>query len=167
MPDKDSDIKPRFHKSKTRIQGDDAEMDDDDDDDDDDDKYVSNWTLRKCSAAALDVLANIYHSEILQYLLPTTKEFLHSTDWCYRESAILVLGAIAEGCMNDMVPFLPELCTFFIEALSDQKPLIRSIACWTLSRYANWIVGQPHDQYLQPLLREVGFSFSPNSRNLV
>lgn len=70
---------------------------DGDDGDDDDDEYVSNWTLRKCSAAALDVLANVFHSEILQYLLPTTKEYLLSQDWRYRESAILVLGAIAEG----------------------------------------------------------------------
>uniref|UniRef100_A0A5K3G1Q8 TNPO1 protein n=1 Tax=Mesocestoides corti TaxID=53468 RepID=A0A5K3G1Q8_MESCO len=125
------------------------------DDDDDYDDYVSNWTLRKCSAAALDVLANVFHSEILQYLLPTTKEYLLSQDWQYREAAILVLGAIAEGCMNDMVPYLPELCTFFIKALADPKPLIRSIACWTLSRYSNWIVGQPHDQYLRPLIGEL------------
>lgn len=93
MPDKDSDIKPRFHKPRNRMQGD----EDGDDGDDDDDEYVSNWTLRKCSAAALDVLANVFHSEILQYLLPTTKEYLLSQDWRYRESAILVLGAIAEG----------------------------------------------------------------------
>ena len=92
MPDKDSDIKPRFHKPKNRMQGDAEYIDDDDDDD-----YVSNWTLRKCSAAAVDVLANVFHSEILQYLLPTTKEYLFSQDWRYRESAILVLGAIAEG----------------------------------------------------------------------
>ncbi len=116
---------------------------------------MCNWTLRKCSAAALDVLANIFHSEILQFLLPTTKEALLSDDWQYRESGILVLGAIAEGCMNDMIPYLPELCTFFIKALSDQKPLIRSIACWTLSRYANWIVGQPHDQFLRPMIGEL------------
>ncbi|VDL19318.1 unnamed protein product [Hymenolepis diminuta] len=153
VPDKDSDIKPRFHKSKNRMQGD--EGGDDSDSDDDSDEYVSNWTLRKCSAAALDLLANVFHSEILQFLLPSTKEYLLSSDWRYRESAILVLGAISEGCMNDMVPYLPELCRFFIEALSDQKPLIRSIACWTLSRYANWIVGQPHDQYLRPLVGEL------------
>ncbi|VDK35729.1 unnamed protein product [Taenia asiatica] len=150
VPDKDSDIKPRFHKPRNRMQG-----DEDGDEDDDDDEYVSNWTLRKCSAAALDVLANVFHSEILQYLLPTTKEYLLSQDWRYRESAILVLGAIAEGCMNDMVPYLPDLCTIFIKALADPKPLIRSIACWTLSRYANWIVGQPHDQYLRPLVGEL------------
>lgn len=134
------------------MQGDESEKSDNDDDND---EYVSNWTLRKCSAAALDLLANVFHSEILQYLLPSTKEYLLSSDWRYRESAILVLGAISEGCMNAMVPYLPELCTFFIKALSDQKPLIRSIACWTLSRYANWIVGQPHDQYLRPLVGEL------------
>nr|VZI04587.1 unnamed protein product [Spirometra erinaceieuropaei] len=148
VPDKECDIRPRFHKSKNRMQEDEEE-------DEDYDDYVGNWTLRKCSAAAVDVLANVFHSEILQYLLPMTKEALLSTDWELRESGILVLGAIAEGCMNDMVIYLPELCSFLIDALEDEKPLIRSITCWTLSRYAHWIVGQPHDQFLRPLIAEL------------
>ncbi|VDL91032.1 unnamed protein product [Schistocephalus solidus] len=148
VPDKECDIRPRFHKSKNRMQEDEEE-------DEDYDDYVGNWTLRKCSAAAVDVLANVFHSEILQHLLPMTKEALLSTHWELRESGILVLGAIAEGCMNDMVIYLPELCSFLIDALEDEKPLIRSITCWTLSRYAHWIVGQPHDQFLRPLIAEL------------
>ena len=32
---------------------------------------------------------------------------------------------------------------------------MRSITCWTLSRYAHWVVSQPHEAYLQRLMTEV------------
>ncbi|XP_046544808.1 LOW QUALITY PROTEIN: transportin-1-like [Haliotis rubra] len=157
IPDKESDIKPRFHKSKTHSQkhqeGDeDGEGSDDGYDDDD---SLSDWNLRKCSAAALDVLANVFHEEILPVLLPILKETLFHTDWEIKESGILVLGAIAEGCMNGMIPHLPELIPYLIRCLSDKKALVRSITCWTLSRYAHWVVGQPHENFLKPLMEEL------------
>ncbi|CAH8460580.1 unnamed protein product [Dicrocoelium dendriticum] len=148
IPDKESDIRPRFHKTKSKFMS--QENDDDDEDD-----YVSNWTLRKCSAAALDVLASVFHTDFLPLLLPITKELLFSPQWDVKESGILVLGAIAEGCMKGMLPYLPELVPFLIECLSDERPLIRSITCWTLSRYSHWIVGQPHDTYFKPLVIEL------------
>ena len=54
-----------------------------------------------------------------------------------------------------MVPHLPELIPFLIQCLSEKKALVRSITCWTLSRYSHWIVNQPHDMYLKPLMSEV------------
>ncbi|VEL20705.1 unnamed protein product [Protopolystoma xenopodis] len=149
VPDKDTDIRPSFHKQKNKFSGGDSR------DEEEDDDYMSNWTLRKCSAAALDVLAGVFQNEILPVLLPITKETLFSDQWEVKESGILVLGAIAEGCMKGMIPYLPELCPFLIECLSDEKPLVRSITCWALSRYVHWIVGQQHEQYLKPLMIEL------------
>lgn len=51
----------------------------------------------KCSAAALDVLANVFRDELLPHLLPLLKGLLFHHDWVIKESGILVLGAIAEG----------------------------------------------------------------------
>jgi len=51
----------------------------------------------KCSAAALDVLANVFHDEILPIVLPILKDLLFNQEWEMKESGILVLGAIAEG----------------------------------------------------------------------
>ena len=64
---------------------------------DDDDDSLSNWNLRKCSAAGLDVLANVFRDEMLPILLPILKETLFHDMWEIKESGILVLGAIAEG----------------------------------------------------------------------
>ena len=41
-----------------------------------------------------------------------------------------------------MVQHLPELIPYLINCLSDKKALVRSITCWTLSRYSHWVVTQ-------------------------
>ena len=60
-------------------------------------KIFFNLFLGKCSAAALDVLANVFRDDLLPVLLPILKETLFHPDWEAKESGILVLGAIAEG----------------------------------------------------------------------
>lgn len=57
--------------------------------------------------------------------------------------------------MSGMIPHLPELVPYLINCLSDKKALVRAITCWTLSRYSHWVVSQPHDSYLKPLMKEV------------
>ncbi|XP_056875152.1 transportin-1 isoform X3 [Takifugu flavidus] len=158
IPDNEQDIRPRFHRSRTVAQqheGDGIEDDEDEDDELDDDDTISDWNLRKCSAAALDVLANVFRDELLLHILPLLKELLFHPDWVVKESGILVLGAIAEGCMQGMIPYLPELIPHLVQCLSDKKALVRSITCWTLSRYAHWVVSQPPDTYLKPLMTEL------------
>ena len=126
-----------------------------DDEDDGDDNSLSDWNLRKCSAAALDVLASVFRNDLLPVLLPILKETLFHQEWEIKESGILALGAIAEGCMTGMVQHLGELIPYLINCLSDKKALVRSITCWTLSRYSHWVVSQPHDTYLKPLMSEL------------
>ncbi|KAG7241225.1 hypothetical protein INR49_025968 [Caranx melampygus] len=158
IPDNEQDIRPRFHRSRTVAQqheGDGIEEEEDEDDELDDDDTISDWNLRKCSAAALDVLANVFRDDLLLHILPLLKELLFHPEWVVKESGILVLGAIAEGCMQGMIPYLPELIPHLIQCLSDKKALVRSITCWTLSRYAHWVVSQPPDIYLKPLMTEL------------
>lgn len=109
IPDREEDIRPRFHKSKTHHShhanmnkhtdenggGDDEDLDAEDGSDDD--STLSDWNLRKCSAAALDMLANVFREELLPVLVPILKETLFHQDWEIKESGILALGAIAEG----------------------------------------------------------------------
>lgn len=161
-------IKPRHHKAKTHSldhlkdqenEGEDGAADEgsDDEDDDEDDEAYAEWNLRKCSAATLDVVSTVFGSEILPIILPVLNERLFSAEWRHRESAILALGAVAEGCMTGVQPHLNQLVPFLFQSLSDPQPLIRSITCWTLSRYCRWCA-HPTDgitdknQYFTPLV---------------
>lgn len=59
--------------------------------------FSFSFLIGKCSAAALDVLANVFRDDLLPHLLPLLKGLLFHPDWVVKESGILVLGAIAEG----------------------------------------------------------------------
>ncbi|KAL0393479.1 UNVERIFIED_CONTAM: Transportin-1 [Sesamum latifolium] len=157
LPDRDQDLKPRFHSS--RFHG-------SEDVEDEDDDIVNVWNLRKCSAAALDFLSNVFGDEILPTLMPIVQAKLSATGdeaWKDREAAVLALGAVGEGCINGLYPHLPQIVAFLIPLLDDKFPLIRSISCWTLSRFSKYIVQgishkEGHDQFdkiLMGLLRRI------------
>ncbi|KAI9751409.1 MAG: hypothetical protein M4579_006092 [Chaenotheca gracillima] len=96
------------------------------------------WNLRKCSAAALDVLASVFHGPVFATTLPYLMENLRHPEWPHREAAVLALGAVADGCMDFVTPHLPELVPYLISLLSDSEPVVRQITCWTLGRYSGW-----------------------------
>ncbi|KAL1497591.1 hypothetical protein ABEB36_008524 [Hypothenemus hampei] len=154
--DLSKDIAP-FHMRDKDGQNDESLSDGDDNDvqgDDFDDLYMG-WTLRKCSAASLDTLAIKFGDDILPILVPFISEMLNHSDYLVKESAILALGAIAEGCMNGLKPQLPELISFLQSSMNDQHSVVRVITCWTLSRYVPWIINVKPDSphiYFVPIM---------------
>ena len=60
----------------------------------------------------MDVMSNVFKDDLLVVLLPHLKEQLNSSEWVIIESAILALGAVAEGCIKGIQPHLPELVPF-------------------------------------------------------
>ena len=139
---REQDINPALlHHQSTRGAG----TIEDDEDGDDDEGGTVEWTLRKCSALGLDVISTHYKTEILDALLPHIHEKLNSSEWKVQESAVLAMGALAEGCeeglikLNYLVSFVGHLIN---SILPSEQPLLRSITCWTLSRYSNFIARQ-------------------------
>nr|GMC87381.1 transportin-1 isoform X2 [Ipomoea batatas] len=83
-------------------------------------------------------------------MLPLVQTKLSTTDdesWKEREAAVLAIGAIAEGCINGLYPHLSDIIRFLIVLIDDKFPLIRSISCWTLSRFSKYVVqGTDHQE---------------------
>ena len=129
---------------------------DPDSEDWDDDDPENAWSLRKCSAAALDVFAVNYHATVFNIILPYLKENLSHQLWPKREAAVLALGAIAEGCMDVVSPHLPELVPYLIGLLRDEEPVVRQITCWCLARYSEWAaqLSDPtqKQQFFEPMM---------------
>lgn len=171
--DRAEDLRPQFAKSRQRngqVEFDksgleEGELDEDDVDDLDsefddlfgDEDPEDRWNLRKCSAAALDVLATVYGQPVLNIILPCLQGSLQDTqEWWNRESAVLALGAIADGCLDGMSPHLPGLIPYLLKLLKDQEAVVRQITCWTLGRYSHWAAHLPEpqqrEQYFVPLM---------------
>jgi transportin-1 len=153
--DRVEDLKPQFAKSKaSRLEGkpdsngkadkeaeeldegeiSEGEIEDESEFGDPEDE----WTLRKCSAAALDIFSSVYHGPVFELILPYLKDTLRHEQWPNREAAVLTLGAVADGCMDAVTPHLPELIPYLISLLSDPQPVVRKITCWCLGRYSEW-----------------------------
>ncbi|KAL3078600.1 hypothetical protein niasHT_035083 [Heterodera trifolii] len=180
VPDRVQDIKPRFHRAKTQglagssssapalpvdlatglpeqhpPQQNNSEGDEDDEEEGTDDESATEWNLRKCAAASMDVLSGIFTDEFLVHLLPILNQSLSSDQWEVKESGILTLGAIAEGCVSGMTPHLPWLVPFLIDSLQHPRSLVRSITCWTLSRYCHFVVQQPQSELFAKMVKEL------------
>ncbi|EQL02830.1 Armadillo-like helical [Ophiocordyceps sinensis CO18] len=129
---------------------------DDEYDDGDDANPDERWTVRKCSAAALDVFARDFKGAVFEAIFPYLSQNLKHEKWPYREAAVLALGAVAEGCMDVVVPHLPELVPYLISLLEDQEPIVRQITCWTLGRYSSWAANLANqgqkEQFFVPLM---------------
>ena len=148
---------PSQKQSKADLSDGEIEESDFSDEDDWDDEDLENaWSLRKCSAAALDVFAVNYGQAVFNIILPYLKENLSHSLWPKREAAVLALGAIAEGCMPVVAPHLPELVPFLISLLADEEPVVRQITCWCLARYSEWAADLPDagskSKYFEPMM---------------
>lgn len=150
-------LKPVFHRSKRKhdvtenVGGHMDEEDNDGEDDDDDDDFDEDdneWTLRKYAGASLDSLANLYGAQsILPPLLPALQQGLSSMDPWIQEASILALGAIAEGCREEMNEHMVNLYPYLMNLLATPEtpqylPQVKSICAWTVGRYASWAVEQ-------------------------
>ncbi|EEQ36310.1 putative importin subunit beta-2 [Clavispora lusitaniae] len=159
VADRDEDVRPNAVRSKNahsvsktpaakKIEQDsDADSDDDGDSDDDDDSddELDSWNLRRCSAATLDALSLDYPQEVISVALPLLQEKIVSPEWPVREAAILAFGAISKSCVDLARDKLPTLVPFLVERMKDAETRVRSIACWTLSRYATWVCAEAHE----------------------
>lgn len=113
------------------------------------------WNLRKCSAASLDTFSTKYNSKVFEFTLPYLMENLNHADWPNREAAVLALGAIAQGCREDVEPHLPDLVRFLIMLSNDPQPVVRTITCWALGRYSSWAANLDaagKQQYFEPMM---------------
>ncbi|KAJ6110994.1 hypothetical protein N7486_003229 [Penicillium sp. IBT 16267x] len=187
--DRAEDLKPQFAKSKAgRLdmskQGDangsqqqppqeeeegelsEGEIEDSEYGDDPEDE----WSLRKCSAAALDVFSNVYHDPIFEIILPYLKETLRHEQWPNREAAVLTLGAVADGCMDAVMPHLPELVPYLISLLNDAQPVVRQITCWCLGRYSEWAshLRDPSEkhQFFEPMMEGILHRMLDNNKKV-
>ena len=99
------------------------------------------WTLRRHCAQVFDDIATELHCYklVLPYALPVIQAHLQSVDVWVRESGLLALGALSNGCYLGMTEFLPQVWPFLLACLSDTVPELRSMACWVLGKYCRWV----------------------------
>lgn len=87
---------------------------------------AEQWTLRRCCAIDLDVIACAFGEDMLPSLLPILKSCFQTagdTDdaWHARECGILALGVIAEGAGEFMFEYFGMIAPFLVSELRDPR----------------------------------------------
>lgn len=116
------------------------------------------WSLRNCCAASLDMMSCVLGEKLLRPLLELIGHVLNgkTTAWKILEASILALGAVANGCTRSIAQYLPKLIPFIVKNQRNAHPLVRSISCWTTSRFSQWLVSQPDPgRFFSPTLRSL------------
>lgn len=98
------------------------------------------------------MLAHTFRDGLLPILLPSLEARLNHPEWKIKETGILVVGTIAEGCTPGMADKLDLLCKDLIPALVNEKPLVRAQACWALSRYTDLFLSEIGIKHLHQLI---------------
>jgi len=130
--EKDSALKPHMHKSSSHLLNESVEEDQDEGDQAEEGK----WNLRRSAGAGLDMISNFLGDDILPILLPAVQDCLQQSDWKAREAAILALGAVSNGCYAGLKEHLDAIVKAVLPGLTDSRPMVRCISCWTLTRYS-------------------------------
>jgi hypothetical protein len=88
-------------------------------------------------------------------------------DWKARESAVLALGAIAEGCQQGLMPYLSGIINMMLPMLRDPRPMVRIITCWSLTRYSHWVLIGQWDAVLccGSLMMNISWAFLTSTKN--
>lgn len=147
-PDTAEDLAPVFHTAGGAGRGGAPQDEEEEEEEEEPEASVqgtwgSGWTVRKAAAMLLDHLSTVFDDAALPHLLPVIESRLQSEEWEIKESAVLTLGAIARGCIEGLNPFLPRILGILLPMCDNDRPILRSISLWTLSRFSLWISPQP------------------------
>ncbi|KAI6650329.1 Importin-5-like [Oopsacas minuta] len=66
---------------------------------------------------------------LLPHILSNVPQMLSHESWQYRQAALNVLAATAEGCQKHMLPLLDQVVTCVLPLLQDSHPRVRYSAC--------------------------------------
>lgn len=98
--------------------------------DDDDD-----WNPSKAAGVCLMLLATCCEDEIVPHVLPFVKENIESTNWRFRDAALMVFGSILGGLeANTLKPLVEQAMTTLIKLMYDSSVIVRDTAAWTFGR---------------------------------
>ena len=111
-------------------------------------------TLRKCCSRILDNISFIYPQETFNVIRPILENELQSNEDLIKERSILALGAVAQGCYQQVINHLSILIPFLLRELQHPDKYVRAITCWTLSRYIKYILIDNYSDNKDDLFKE-------------
>ncbi|TPX34252.1 hypothetical protein SmJEL517_g03047 [Synchytrium microbalum] len=105
--------------------------------DDDEDE----WNESMAAATCLTLLANCVEDTIVQPVISFVQQHIRTTDWKYREAAVMAFGSILEGPTPRLIiPLVTQALPYLIEMMKDEVVAVKDTTAWTLGRICELLV---------------------------
>ncbi|CAB0002025.1 unnamed protein product [Nesidiocoris tenuis] len=116
------------------------------------------WNPSKAAGVCLMLLATCCEDNIVQYVLPFVQQNIKSTDWRYRDAALMAFGAILGGLQatSTLKPLVEQAMPTLIELMYDSSVVVRDTAAWTFGRICEIVPeAATNETFLKPLLKSL------------
>jgi len=112
------------------------------------------WNPCKAAGVCLMLLSSCVEDEIIPHVMPFINDNIKSTNWQFRDAAVMAFGSIIEGpTVEKLKPIVEQAMGMFIQLLKDSSVIVRDTAAWTIGRICEAVPEAViNDNTLQPLL---------------
>lgn len=116
-----------------------------------------DWNPSKAASVCLMLLATCCEEEIVPHVLPFVNTNIVSTNWRFRDAALMVFGSILGGLENQTLkPLVEQAMPTLIELMYDTSVIVRDTAAWTFGRICEIIPEAAiNENYLKVLLESL------------
>ena len=123
------------------------------------------WNPCKAAGVCLMLLSSCVEDDILPHVMPFINDNIKSTNWQFRDAAVMAFGSCIEGpSVDKLKPLVEQAMSMFIQLLKDQSVIVRDTAAWTIGRICECVPEAVlNENTLQPLLEGlvIGLSAEP------
>lgn len=116
-----------------------------------------DWNPSKAASVCLMLLATCCEEEIVPHVLPFVNSNIVSTNWRFRDAALMVFGSILGGLETQTLkPLVEQAMPTLIELMYDSSVIVRDTSAWTFGRICEIIPEAAINQtYLKVLLESL------------
>lgn len=106
------------------------------------------------AGTCLSLLAQAVADNIVQPVIPFIEANIKSTDWHFREAAVMSFGSILDGPDPDVLkPLVLQALPILIEMMRDENVMVKDTTAWTLGRICELLITVIQtDVHLHPLV---------------
>lgn len=116
-----------------------------------------DWNPSKAASVCLMLLSSCCEQDIVPYVLPFVKDHIKSSDWRFRDAALMSFGSILVGLDDQTVkPLVEQAIPTLIESMYDSSIIVRDTTAWVFGRICEIVPAAAiNESYLKPLLESL------------
>jgi importin subunit beta-1 len=115
-------------------------------------------------ATCLEAMARTITDDIVGLTLPFVTSNIVSSDWRFKEAAIMAFGSILDGPSQEtLVPIVGQAMTVLISCLKDSTPMVRDTTAWTIGKICEYHKAAITQEMLQPVVEGLSLSLADSS----